>query len=55
MLRGTGHAASVAERQRDRAQMMLDAYPRAVDILVRIKGMSEPAALEKVYAWLVGL
>jgi hypothetical protein len=35
--------------------MMLDANARAVDILVRVKGMSEAAALEQVYASLLGL
>ena len=55
MLRGTGHAASLADRQRERAQMMLDANARAVDILVRVDAMPERAALEQVYAWLLGL
>jgi hypothetical protein len=55
MLRGPGQATSLADRQRERAQMMLDANARAVDILVRVKGMSEPAALEQVYASLLGM
>jgi hypothetical protein len=55
MLRGPGQASSLADRQRERAQMMLDANARAVDILVRVKGMSEAAALEQVYASLLGL
>jgi hypothetical protein len=55
MLRGPGQASSLADRERERAQMMLDANARAVDILVRVKGMSEAAALEQVYASLLGL
>jgi hypothetical protein len=55
MLRGPGQASALADRQRERAQMMLDANARAVDILVRVKGMSEAAALEQVYASLLGL
>jgi hypothetical protein len=55
MLRGPGRATSLADRERERAQMMLDANARAVDILIRVKGLSEEAALDHVYAWLLGM
>ena len=55
MLRTPSQATSIAARQRELAQMMLDANARAVDILIQIKGMSEPAALDQVYAWLLGM
>src|SRR5262249_17489784 len=55
MLRAPSQATSIAARQRERAQLMLDGNAKAVDILVQVKGMSEPAALDQVYAWLLGM
>jgi len=55
MLRGPGQAASVADRQREQTQMVLDGNARAVDILIQVKGMSEQQALEQMYAWLLGM
>jgi len=55
MLRGPGQATSIADRQRERQQMMLDANAKAVDILIQIKGMSEREALDQMYAWLLGM
>jgi len=55
MLRRPSQATSIAARQRELAQMMLDANARAVDILIQVKGMSEPVALDQVYAWLLGM
>ena len=55
MLRGPGTATSLADRERERAKLALDSNARAVDILVQIKGMSEQAALEEMYAWLLGM
>jgi hypothetical protein len=53
MLRGPGKATSLADRQRERAQMVLDGNAKAVDILVQVKGMSERAALDQTYTWLL--
>jgi hypothetical protein len=55
MLRAPSKATSLVERDRERAQLALDANARAVDILVQIKGMSEEAALEHMYAWLLAI
>jgi len=55
MLRGPGTATSLADRERERVRMALDSNARAVDILVQVKGMSEQAALEQMYAWLLGM
>jgi hypothetical protein len=55
MLRGPGRAASIADRQRERAQMALDGNAKAVDILIQVKGMPERAALDQMYAWLLGM
>jgi hypothetical protein len=55
MLRGPGRAASIADRQRERAQMVLNGNAKAVDILIQIKGMSEQAALDQMYAWLLSM
>ncbi len=52
MLRGPGKATSLVDRQRELAQKTLDADARAVDILIQVKGMSEQAALDRMYAWL---
>ena len=55
MLRASSKATTVAERERERAQIGLDGTARAVDILVKVKGMSEEAALEQMYAWLLAI
>lgn len=55
ILRGPGQATSLADRQRERQQMALDANAKAVDILIQVKGMSEQAALDQMYAWLLGM
>jgi hypothetical protein len=55
MLRATSRATSLADRERERAELALDANARAVDILVQVKGMSEEAALEQMYAWLLAI
>jgi hypothetical protein len=55
MLRGPGKATTLADHQRERAQMRLDGHARAVDILIQVKGLSEPAALGEMYASLLGM
>jgi hypothetical protein len=55
MLRGPGHATTLADRQRERAQLVLEGYAKAVDILIQVKGMSEREALDQMYAWLLGM
>jgi hypothetical protein len=55
MLRGPGTATTLADRERERAQLALESNARAVDILVQVKGMSEEAALDQMYAWLLGI
>jgi hypothetical protein len=55
MLRAPSRATTLAERERERAQLSLDGNARAVDILVQVKGLSEEAAVEEVYAWLLGI
>jgi hypothetical protein len=55
MLRGPSQATAVADRLRERQQMMLDADAKAVDILIQVKGMSEQEALDQMYAWLLGI
>jgi hypothetical protein len=55
MLRGPGTATSLADRERERAKLALDSNARAVDILVQVKGMSEQAALDNMYVWLLGI
>jgi hypothetical protein len=55
LLRGPGTATSLAARERERAQLALESNARAVDILVQVKGMSEQAALDQMYAWLLGI
>ena len=54
MLRAPSKATSLADRERERAQMTLDGHAKAVDILVQVKGLSESDALEQMYAWLLG-
>jgi hypothetical protein len=55
LLRGPGTATSLADRERERAQLALESNARAVDILVQVKGRSEQAALDQMYAWLLGI
>src|SRR5262245_51165975 len=55
MFRGSLKAATVVERERERAQMRLDANARAVDIMMRVKDMPEREALDQMYAWLLGM
>jgi hypothetical protein len=55
MLRAPSRATTLTDRERERAQIVLDGNAKAVDILVRIKGMSEEAALDQMYAWLLGM
>jgi hypothetical protein len=55
MLRAPSRATTLAERERERAQLGLDGNARAVDILIQVKGMSEEAAVEEMYAWLLAI
>jgi hypothetical protein len=55
ILRAPSKATTLAERERERAQLGLDAHARAVDILVQVAGLSEEAAVERMYAWLLGI
>ncbi len=55
MLRAPSKATTLADRERERAQLGLDANARAVDILVQVKGMSEEAAVESMYTWLLAI
>ena len=55
MLRAPSKATTLAERERERAQIVLEGYAKAVDILVQVTGLSEEAALDRMYAWLLGI
>ena len=55
MLRAPSKATSLAERERERAQLSLESNARAVDILVEVKGLTQEAALEEMYAWLLAI
>jgi hypothetical protein len=55
MLRAPSKAISLADRERERAQIVRDGHARAVDILVQVKGLSEETALEQMYAWLLAI
>jgi hypothetical protein len=55
LLRAPTQATSVAERERERAQQRLDANAQAIDILVQVKGLSEEAALDQMYSWLLAI
>lgn len=55
MLRAPSKATSLAERARERAALRLESHARAVDILVQINGMSEDAAVEQMYVWLLAI
>jgi hypothetical protein len=55
MLRAPSKATTLAERERERAQMVLEGNAKAVDILVQVKGLSEEATLDHMCAWLLAL
>jgi hypothetical protein len=55
MLRGTGKATTLADQERERAQMVLNGNARAVDILIQVKEMPEQEALDQMYLWLLGM
>jgi hypothetical protein len=55
MLRAPSKATTLAERDRERAALILESNARAVAILVEVSGVSEEAALEAMYAWLLGI
>ncbi len=55
ILRAPSKATSLADRERERAQIALDGNAQAVDILVQVKGLSESEALEEMYAWLLAI
>jgi hypothetical protein len=55
MLRTTSQATTLADRERERVRLDLDANFRTVDILVQVKGASERDAIEALYAWLLGI
>ena len=55
MLRAPSKATTRADRERERAQLSLDGNARAVDILVQVQGLSEEAAVEQMYAWLLAI
>jgi hypothetical protein len=55
LLRAPSRATSLAERERERAALLLESNHRAVDILVEVRGMTETAALEEMYAWLIAI
>ena len=55
MLRAPSKATTIAERERERAQLGRDSNAKAVDILVQVRGLSEEAAVEEMYAWLLAI
>jgi hypothetical protein len=55
VLRQPSKATTVAERERERAQIARDGNAKAVDILVQVKGLSEEVVLDQMYGWLVGI
>ena len=54
-LRAPSTAASLAERRREQAGQALESNDRAIEILVEVRGMTEAAALEEMYAWLIAI
>jgi hypothetical protein len=54
-LRAPSRATSLAERDRERAARLLESNARAIEILVEVLGMTERAALEEMYAWLIAI
>jgi hypothetical protein len=55
LLRAPSKATSLAERDRERAALSLEGNARAVAILVEVRGMTEEAALEQMYEWLLAI
>jgi hypothetical protein len=55
ILRAPSKATSLADRERERAQIALEGKAKAVDIPVQVKGLSESEALEQMYAWLLAI
>jgi hypothetical protein len=55
LLRAPSKATTLAERERERGQLGLDSNARTVDILVQVKGLSEEAAVEEMYTWLLAI
>jgi hypothetical protein len=55
LLRAPSQATSLADRERERAQIVRDGHAKAVSVLVEVKGLSEEAALEQMYAWLLAI
>jgi hypothetical protein len=55
VLRAPSRATSLAERERELAALLLESNGRAIDILVEVLGMTERAALEEMYAWLIAI
>ena len=55
MLRTPSKAGTVAERDRELAALTLESNDRAIAILVEVGGLTEEAALEGMYAWLIAI
>ena len=55
MIRAPSKATTLAERDRERAALSLESNARAIDILVEVGGVTEEAAVEGMYAWLLGI
>jgi hypothetical protein len=55
MLRTPSQATTLADRNRERARLELDANFRTVDILVQVKGVDERDAVETMYVWLLAI
>jgi prophage DNA circulation protein len=55
LLRAPSKATSLAERERERTALSLESNARAVAILVEVGGLTEEAALEEMYAWLIAI
>lgn len=55
ILRAPSRARTLAEYERENVQRRLDANAKAVEILVKARGMPERDALERVYQWLYAL
>jgi hypothetical protein len=54
-LRAPSQATSLAERERELAALLLESNALTIDILVEVRGMTERAALEEMYAWLIAI
>jgi hypothetical protein len=55
VLRAPSKATTLAEHERERIRRDLEANVRSVDILVQVKGVPERDALDRMYAWLLGI